>query len=157
MPIALRRSLRLPHGRHGTRHRAVARLDERHTLLAAPRYDAFRDQLFAPARSRASLRLDEIAGNDDIPLTGVAPVRWQTADTRVRTLHALPLPADSTRKRVAVRLSVRDLLDVLAGPDVGPSRLAVDHVYDYQDASASLGLARGQPDEHLPPTVRRCR
>ncbi len=110
---------------------AVARLDERHTLLAAPRYDAFRDQLLALARSRAPLRIDEVAGNDDILLTGLAPAGWQASDTRVRTLYALPLPTDPARKRVAVRVRVPDLLDVLAGTDVGPQRLLVDHIYDY--------------------------
>ena len=109
----------------------VARLDDRHTLLAAPRYDAFREQLFALAHARGAVRLDEIAGNDDILVTGVAPARWQATDTRARTLYSLPLPTDSTRKRVAMRVRVRDLLDVLAGPDVGPPRLVVDHIYDY--------------------------
>jgi hypothetical protein len=30
-----------------------------------------------------------------------------------------------------MRVSVPDLLAVLAGPDVGAGRLVVDHVYDY--------------------------
>jgi FAD/FMN-containing dehydrogenase len=108
-----------------------ARLDSTHALLSAPRYDAFRDLMLALAGSHVPLRIAEIAGNDDILLTGVAPADWSATDPRERVLYTLPLPTDSARKRVAMRVKVPDLLAVLAGPDMGSGRLVVDHIYDY--------------------------
>ena len=111
--------------------KVVSQLDSSHVLLSAPRYDAFRDQMLGLASSHAPLRIHEIAGNNDILLTGVAPEPWQSNDVRAQVLYTLPLPTDPTRKRVAMRVRVPDLLAVLAGPELGPGRLVVDHIYDY--------------------------
>jgi FAD/FMN-containing dehydrogenase len=111
--------------------RTAARLDATHALLSAPRYDGFRDQLLTLASSGAPVRIEEIAGNDDILVTGVAPATWESTDIRARVLFTLPLPTDASRKRVAMRVKVPDLLAVLAGAEVGSGRLLVDHIYDY--------------------------
>jgi FAD/FMN-containing dehydrogenase len=108
----------------------VAQLDTVHTLVATPRYDEFRDLLLQLAPSAGSLRIKEIAGNDDIFLTGVAPAGWQYGGNDAVVTHVLPLPTDSLKKRVAVRVPVRHLLPFLAGIEA-EDRVAVDHVYDY--------------------------
>jgi FAD/FMN-containing dehydrogenase len=106
-----------------------AQLDSQHTLLAAPRYDAFRD-LTLGLSTNDSVHLTEIAGNDDILLTGVAPAAWTSPVVGGQVVYALPLPTDSTRQRVAMRVRVPDLLGVLRAlrEDHG---LTVDHIYDY--------------------------
>lgn len=115
---------------HDAKLSVVAPLDEVHTLVATPRYDGFRDAMLALARSDTAVRITEIAGNDDILLTGVAPAGWSRADARGRVLYSLPLAIDSTRKRVAMRVPVRELLPVLASLQ-REGALAVDHIYDY--------------------------
>jgi FAD/FMN-containing dehydrogenase len=107
-----------------------ARLDALHALLAAPRYDAFRDLMLGLAASEAPVHLTEIAGNDVILLTGVAPASWKSPTVGGQVVYALPLPTDPSRERVAVRVRVPDLLDVLRAlrTDGG---LTVDHIYDY--------------------------
>ena len=108
----------------------LARLDSIHTLVAAPRYDEFRDAVRQLAASGDSVRISEIAGNREIFLTGVAPSAWEYDHRAGRTVYALPLPTDSTKKRVAIRVPVGDLLTVLARLDAA-RQLTVDHIYDY--------------------------
>ncbi|MFL5577850.1 MAG: FAD-binding oxidoreductase [Gemmatimonadaceae bacterium] len=113
----------------------VARLDETHALVATPRYDGFRDAMLALASSPTPPRLVEIAGNDDILLTGVAPAGWRYGDdgggaSGARVLYALPLPSDARRKRVTMRVPVRELLPTLRRL-AAERRLVVDHIYDY--------------------------
>ena len=112
----------------------VTRLDSVHTLVATPRYDGFRDAALALARTGAPVTITEIAGNDDILLTGVAPSDWRWRGSGGRVEYALALPSDASHKRVTMRVPVRDLLGVLASLDAesrGGHGLAVDHVYDY--------------------------
>ncbi|HJR62458.1 MAG TPA: FAD-binding oxidoreductase [Gemmatimonadaceae bacterium] len=107
-----------------------ARLDSAWTLVSTARYDVFRDALMSLAASGANVRIVEIAGNDDILLTAVAPASWRYTGTAGRVVYALPLASDGSRKRVAMRVPVRELLSVLATLQTGGS-LAVDHIYDY--------------------------
>ena len=109
---------------------ALAPLDSLHTLAASPRYDGFRDILLSLARAPGSLRISEIAGNDEICLTGVAPAAWQYGGSIGTAEYALPLPTDPSRKRAVLRFPVRGLLPALAGLEA-EGRLAVDHIYDY--------------------------
>jgi FAD/FMN-containing dehydrogenase len=112
---------------------AVQRLesvDSIHTLVSVPRYDGFRETMMELARAGAPVAISEIAGNDDIFLTGVAPRGWGYSGAPALPVYALPIAIDSTRKRVAMRVPVRYLLPTLRGL-VAEGRLEVDHVYDY--------------------------
>ena len=108
----------------------VASLDRVHSLLAAPRYDVFRDLLIEAARSSSATRIKEIAGNEEIFLTGVAAADWRYAGIDAVVVYAMPLPTDAGRKRVAVRAPVRRLLPFLAAMNA-EGKLTVDHIYDY--------------------------
>jgi hypothetical protein len=107
-----------------------ARLDAQHALLAAPRYDAFRDLLLNLASTGAKVRITEIAGNDDILLTGIAPARWKSPTAAGQVVYSLPLPTDATHHRVTMRVRVPDLLALLATLSAEHAMI-VDHVYDY--------------------------
>jgi hypothetical protein len=107
-----------------------ARLDSAHVLVSTPRYDGFRDAMLAASRVPAHVALTEIAGNDEILLTGVAPAEWRWRDPRAQVAYALPLASDESRKRIAMRLPVHDLLPVL-GALGREGKVVVDHIYDY--------------------------
>jgi FAD/FMN-containing dehydrogenase len=109
----------------------VRRIDSVFTVVAAPRYDAFRDAIRELAASGETVRISEIAGNHEIFLTGVTPGGWQYAGPG-RVVFAVPLPSDSSKKRVAMRVPVNELLNVLRTLDSQQvAGLAVDHLYDY--------------------------
>lgn len=104
-------------------------LDGAHVLAATPRYDGFRDAMLALARSDTQLELDEVAGNREILLTGVAPRSWRYAGSRGKVVYALPLPSDNSRKRIAVRVPTGQLVALLR--EMLADGLVVDHIYDY--------------------------
>ena len=108
----------------------LERADSLHTLVATKRYDEFRDAMLRLARTEPGVELREIAGNDDIFLTGIAPSGWDASHLAGLAAYALPLPTDSTRERVAVRVKVRELLPLLRQLEA-PGGLVVDHIYDY--------------------------
>ena len=115
------------------RHKAIktiARLDSVHALVASPRYDEFRDAIRRLAGADDGVRISEIAGNREILLTGVATADWKNRDVSARVLYEVPLPADSLRKRVAMQVSVSELLAVMRRLG-GQRALVIDHIYDY--------------------------
>ena len=104
-------------------------LDPRHGLMALPRYDKFRDTLLAWSARDTFPDIQEIAGNDRIFLTGVAPASWNWQGARGWGVNAMPLPTDPSRKRITVSVPVSDLLPTLR--DLSQNGIVVDHVYDY--------------------------
>ncbi len=109
---------------------ALEPVDRVHTLVAAPRYDEFRDAMRDLAAAGEPVTIKAIAGNDDIFLTGVAPRDWSYGGAPAQPVYALPLAADPSRKRVAMKVPVRYLLPTLRAL-TREGRLQVDHVYDY--------------------------
>ena len=104
-------------------------LDPRHGLVALPRYDRFRDTLLAWSARDTMPLLQEIAGNDRIFLTGVAPAAWNWEGARGWGVNAIRLPTDPSRKRITVSVPVPDLLPTLRA--LSENGIVVDHVYDY--------------------------
>ena len=105
-------------------------LGPRHALIAAERYDAFGEMLRESARRGESAPIVEIAGNDDIVVTGVAPREWRYVGPEAEFLYALPLPTDPRRIRPVLKVRTRELLPFLRRMEA-EGRFAVDHVYDY--------------------------
>jgi FAD/FMN-containing dehydrogenase len=112
--------------------RVLARrpLGPRHALLTTERYDAFGALLRESARRGESTPIVEIAGNDDIVVTGVAPRGWRYVGPEAEFLYALPLATDAGRIRPVLKVHTRELLPFLRRMEQ-EGRLAVDHVYDY--------------------------
>jgi hypothetical protein len=108
----------------------VAKLDSVHTLVSVPRYDRFRDAIRQLSVSNDGVRINEIAGNREILLTGVAPMAWHYADFFGSVDYEMPLPTDPSRKRLTVRVPVSELPGVLHRLDA-EKQMVVDHIYDY--------------------------
>ena len=113
-----------------THFTVVARLDSLHTLVSTPRYDVFRDAILDLARRQPSVRITEIAGNDEIFLTGIAPTGWSRVKPGGWTVHALPLPTEARMERFGMKARVPELLDVLRELQ-NNANIVVDHIYDY--------------------------
>ncbi|HLM67117.1 MAG TPA: hypothetical protein VK358_06305, partial [Longimicrobium sp.] len=112
--------------------RVVARrqIGPRHALVTLPRYDPFGQLLMEAARRGESAPLVEIAGNDDIVVTGLAPADWRYVGAKAEFLYAIPVATDPSRIRPVLKVRTRDLLPFLRFAQA-EGRFTVDHVYDY--------------------------
>lgn len=72
----------------------------------------------------------EVAGNDDILITGVAPAGWRWSGATAPMEYGLPLAADPSLIRVALRVPVRELIPLLGRLEL-EGKCRIDHVYDY--------------------------
>ena len=86
--------------------------------------------MLALAEAPAPVQIQEIAGNDEIFLTGVAPIGWTYEGAPATVPYALALPTDGTHKRIVMRVPVRHLLPLLRSL-TAEGQVAVDHIYDY--------------------------
>jgi FAD/FMN-containing dehydrogenase len=105
-------------------------LGPQHALITTERYDGFVNLMRESARRGDATPLVEIAGNDDIVVTGVAPADWRYVGPEAEFLYAIPVATDARRIRPVLEVRTRDLLPFLRRMEA-EGRLAVDHVYDY--------------------------
>ncbi|HEX2210392.1 MAG TPA: FAD-binding oxidoreductase [Longimicrobium sp.] len=102
----------------------------RHALVTVERYDPFW-QLMRDAAARGdTVPLVEIAGNDDIVVTGIAPRDWRYVGPDAEFLYAMPVITDPAHIRPVLKVRTRDLLPFLRRVQAD-GRMRVDHVYDY--------------------------
>ena len=112
-----------------SRIRAVKKLDRGYMLLSVPRYNPFRDALLALSDYSSTVRIAELSGAETVTLVGTAPDGWD-APPRTIVILAHEVPTDSSRNRILMQTSARDLLDVLHQLR-SEGRFQVEHVYDY--------------------------
>jgi hypothetical protein len=108
----------------------IGALGDAQTLLATARYDGFRDVILDLARRRSPLRIVEIAGNDEILITGTADAAWQCASGPGQVVYSLPIVTDPGRKRFTMKVPVAYLIPMVAEL-IGEPGVVVDHIYDY--------------------------
>lgn len=105
------------------------RLPRGYTLLTVPRYNPYRDALLGLSDFAADVRIAEVSAADFVTVSGTAPVGW-AAPPRTSVVLAYGVPWDTTMNRMVLRISSRDLLDVLHTLR-GEGKYAVEHIYDY--------------------------
>lgn len=104
----------------------AARVGDR-AIIETDRYATFTSILVGLAgRGRDIV---EIAGNRDIMVTVLSPVRELPAKADATMLFAVPVAAHPGWHRLVVDVKVEDLAHLLRG--LGPQGLVLDHVYDY--------------------------
>jgi FAD/FMN-containing dehydrogenase len=112
-----------------SRVRAVKKLDRGYTLLNLPRYNPYRDALVALSDNSSTIRVAELSGAEIVTVSGTAPVGWD-APPRTTVVLAHRVPVDSTRNRVLMQTSARDVLDILHWLRTD-HRFQIEHIYDY--------------------------
>jgi hypothetical protein len=96
-------------------------------LLILPRYELFRDAMVQLAQQGVGFR--EIAGNQHILMTLVAPAAWTYTGAGAQALFSRPILTHPDQKRVALNVSVPQLTRVVSSlKDQG---IAIEHIYDY--------------------------
>ena len=83
----------------------VKQLENDLWIVAVPHYQGFTDVL--PQLARAGVQFEEVAGNDEILTTLIAPNEWSYDLSAGRPLFTMSLLSDQTRKRVAVQVPVK--------------------------------------------------
>ena len=105
--------------------------DARTVLVTLPRYEAFTK--LVPRLVDQGVRFAEIAGNDEIMITVLAPRDWRWPANEATLLFTLPIPSQPDRARLAVKVPVRSLHTVIA--DLArlsaTNNVTLEHIYDY--------------------------
>ncbi len=97
-------------------------------LLALPRYGPFTATVRALADQ--GVRFVEIAGNDTLLITIIAPAEWQDRAGRGDKLVEWPILTDRTQKRVAMTIAIPRLHEILPSL-AAESAITIDHLYDF--------------------------
>lgn len=106
--------------------RIVKPIDARAAIVALPRYEPFTQ--IVPGLAREGVRFVEIAGNDEILITIIAPQAWEYSLSDGRALFTMPILTQPGRKRVAVQVPVAALDRVLRALS---GDVTLEHIYDY--------------------------
>jgi len=107
--------------------RVERQVDASTQLVALPRFREFDKAVVGLARRGARFR--EIAGNDEIMLTAIAPTSWSSTGLDGQLLFEQPILIDPASKRVAINVPVQSLHRVLVALEEQGVRL--EHLYDY--------------------------
>ncbi len=107
-----------------------AAVDSLHARIEVARYRLFTEFVLDAARDGAPPRLTEIAGNDEIVVTGTAPAGWRLEGDLAEHLYSIALPIDASRDRFTLLVRARDLLPLVRRLQ-GTAGIVVDHAYDY--------------------------
>lgn len=96
-------------------------------ILEIPRYEEFtRD---AQMLLENGVRFRQIAGNELILFSAIAPSNWANSTPDAQLILAQPLLTEAGRKRVAILTTVSALDQVL--PRYRSQGLLIEHLYDY--------------------------
>jgi hypothetical protein len=92
-----------------------------------PRYEPFTDVVVTLAKQ--GVRFRDIAGNETIVLTAIAPGAWQYRLPSGAVVLSAPLLTNPAAKRIAVSVPVGSLNAILTGLERGG--VTLEHLYDY--------------------------
>ena len=96
-------------------------------IVIIPRYQEF--TTVAEWLAARDIRFVEIAGNDEILVSAIAPRRWTYDLTAGAEVFSTTLATNPESKRIAISTPVGDLLKVLN--DLRNRGMKAEHVYDY--------------------------
>lgn len=107
--------------------RIVKTIDDQATIAMMPRYEAFTKTV--PRLINQGVQFVEIAGNDEILITIIAPNDWAYNLATGEVLFAMPILTQPTFQRMAVNVPVKSLHTVLTALE--GSGVTLEHIYDY--------------------------
>jgi hypothetical protein len=105
----------------------IQELESGSWLMTVPHYQGFTDTV--PRLADLGVEFEEIAGNDEILLTLVAPAAWSFDLASGRALFSMEMLASPGRKRVAIQAPVKALGAMLR--KIKAEHLELEHLYDY--------------------------
>lgn len=106
----------------------VEKIDSKSEVVKMPSYKLFTDIMLMLSRSK--LAFYEIAGNDEINVTAIAPSEWEYKLQEGEFLFDMKILSDPLHKKIVVRAPVKDLSPIINGLE--ESGASIEHIYDYQ-------------------------
>jgi hypothetical protein len=110
-----------------TNVKKIKQLGEGSWIITVPHYQGFTDTV--PALARQGVEFNEIAGNDEILVTVIAPAAWKYDLADGRLLFTMELLTGPELKRVAIQAPVKSLGKLLR--EIEARQLRVEHLFDY--------------------------
>ena len=107
--------------------KVVDQFDDASLLVSLPRYEPFRQAVTTLVSHDA--RLLEIAGNDQILMTVIAPNNWQDVWHQGEKVCEWTILTEPAKKRVALLVPISRLHETL--PRLTHDGLTLDHLYDF--------------------------
>ena len=109
------------------RVKRIKQIDGTRYIARVPRYEAFTQVMLALIGQ--GVTIEQIAGNDDILITAIAPGPWSDPLGRSEIVAVLPILTASPKTRLAIRAPVAALHEVVG---ILRSRgVQIEHIYDY--------------------------
>ena len=105
----------------------IKAIDDEAVIAAVPRYEAFTK--IVPRLIEQGVQFVEIAGNDEILITAIAPRYWEYTLTEGELLFTMEILTQPDLQRVAVKTPVESLHSILI--DLEASEVKIEHIYDY--------------------------
>lgn len=112
---------------HEPRIHIVQHVDENTQIVVIPRYKAFTEIVSMLAREK--IQFKEIAGNNEILLTAIAPQKWKDDLKDSTLLFAMNILTEQDQKRLAIESPAKSLQNTLTSLEA--SGVKVEHIYDY--------------------------
>ena len=102
----------------------LIRQEQDKLLIVLPRYEAFTEIV-----KKEKLPFLEIAGNDEILITVLAPSNWNNFPTGTTEMFSMEILTKPESKRVALKVMVSSLSSTLT--QLEKEGIQLEHVYDY--------------------------
>jgi hypothetical protein len=107
--------------------RKVSDLRPGAAIVTIPRYEAFTGHVLKLVD--LGVRFIDIAGNDEILVTLLAPATWTTSDSVITVIVSEPILTEPAMHRVAVKVPVRSLHALIGA--LRKAGVTIEHLYDY--------------------------
>ena len=105
----------------------VSELDNNTYIIKIPRYRMFTEII--PKLSKDGVHFIDIAGNDEIFLTIIAPRNWDYDLEEGRPLFSMEILTNANLKRIGVGVPVKFLNKILT--TLEEQGIKIEHIYDY--------------------------
>jgi hypothetical protein len=97
------------------------------SVITVPHYQGFTDTL--PLLARQGVQFSEVAGNDEMLVTFIAPAAWTYNLSAGHPLFTMELLGGQPLKRVAIQAPVKSLGNILR--EIEAQGLRLEHLFDY--------------------------
>ncbi|HEY4496848.1 MAG TPA: hypothetical protein VI432_01735 [Candidatus Paceibacterota bacterium] len=109
------------------RTRLVTKIDSELSIILLTRYEEFTQTV--PTLTRQGVQFVEIAGNDKILISVIAPNGWDLKSNNANALFSMKILTEPNFERVAISVSIEHIHSVLL--DLESEGIKLEHIYDY--------------------------